>query len=287
MKYEIFMDVSGDIDTQEAEKNGLKFIPMEYSVGDEMKTCVGIESYATLKRFYDGQRGGDLTKTSQINQYMYEEFFAPYLEKGITVLCLCLSSGLSSTFSAATLAAENLNKKYENAKFVPVDTLSATAGLGILCNKAFKNRENGLSAEENKADLDALKTKIKMWFYVQDLNYLKRGGRISPATAFFGSMLNIKPILVIDENGKLITTDKKRGDKAAANHLVETLINEYDENAADFVYVGHADNLPMAEYVEEKIKEAFPSVKVKKVILSPIIGAHTGPGMVFVGYISK
>ncbi|MDE7162385.1 MAG: DegV family protein [Anaeroplasmataceae bacterium] len=286
-KYIIMMDVSGDIQMASVQKWDLKFIPMQYSLGEEMRTSVGPEDKDVLKRFYDGQRNGDLTKTSQITPYQYEEYFEPYLKEGYSILYLCLSSGLSSTYSAACLAKESLKEKYPELDVYPVDSLGATGGMGVLIEEALKNREKGLSVEENKNAIEALVPKIKHWFLVQDLMYLKRGGRVSAATAVVGSMLNIKPILKIDENGKLVTIAKKHGNKAAAHALFEYFKMNYNEELSNTVYICDADSRELALILAAEVKREFPNVEIKHTTLCPIIGAHTGPGMVAICHLGK
>ena len=285
--YVIMMDVSGDIDKEVIEKWDLKFIPMQYSLGDEMRTSVGPEDEAVLIRFYDGQKNGDLTKTSQITPYQYEEYFEPYLKDGYSVIYLCLSSGLSSTFSAACLAKDSLKEKYPTLDVFPIDTLAATGGMGLLAEIALQNRANGMSIEENRDELLRIVPKIKHWFMVQDLMYLKRGGRISATTAVFGSMLNIKPILKIDEKGKLTTIAKKRGNKMAVQTLFEYFKSNYNPNEEQTVYLCNAVCKDLGDMLASKIKEEFPNIVVKQTTLSPIIGAHTGPGMLILCHIGK
>ncbi len=286
-KYVIMMDVSGDIVDESIKKWDLKFIPMQYSLGEEMRTSTGPEDAAVLKAFYDGQRGGDLTKTSQITPFQYEEYFEPYLKEGFSILYLALSSGLSSTFSAACLASETLKEKYPELDVMPVDSLAATGGMGILIEQALKNREQGVSLEENAKALKAYVTKIKHWFLVQDLNYLKRGGRVSSTTAFVGSMLNIKPILKIDENGKLTTIAKKRGNKMAVQALFELFKEHYDEQITDTIYLCDADCKELSTLLAEELHKTFPNLEIKQTTLCPIIGAHTGPGMLAICHLGK
>ncbi|MDE5546542.1 MAG: DegV family protein [Anaeroplasmataceae bacterium] len=285
--YVILMDVSGDIVPESIEKWGLKFIPMQYSLGEEMRTSYGPESDDLMKKFYDGQRKGDLTKTSQITPYLYEEYFEPYLKEGNSILYLCLSSGLSSTYSAACLAKESLKEKYPDLDVFPVDSLAATGGMGVLIEEALKNREAGMSIEENKNALEALVPKIKHWFLVQDLMYLKRGGRVSSATAVVGSMLNIKPILKIDETGHLATIAKKHGNKAAVHALFEYFKASFNEELTKTVYICDADARELALGLAAEVKKEFPNVEIKHTTLCPIIGAHTGPGMVAICHIGK
>lgn len=277
--YVICMDASGDIIREAALENDIAFVPMEYSLGEEMRTSRGCEPDEVLKKFYDGQRGGDLTRTSQISPFMYEEYFKQFLQEGKSVLYFCLSSGLSSTYESSLLAAENLKEQYPEAEILPVDTLAATGGIGILAERAVKNREKGMSLEENYEDMKAFVPHLRHFFMVQDLMYLKRGGRVSAATAIVGSALNIKPMLKIDENGKLVTVDKKRGNKAAMTSLFTFFQENYDPKVCSTIYICDADTPELACKLEEKVREAAPDAVVRRTMLSPIIGAHTGPGM--------
>lgn len=286
-KYIIMMDVSGDIEKASVQKWDLKFIPMQYSLGEEMRTSTGPEEEDVLKLFYDGQRKGDLTKTSQITPYQYEEYFEPYLKEGYSILYICLSSGLSSTYGAACLAKESLKERYPDVDVYPIDTLGATGGMGVLAEVALKNREKGLSIEENRDEILRLIPKVKNWFMVQDLMYLKRGGRISATTAVFGSMLNIKPILKIDEQGKLTTIAKKRGNKIAVQTLFEYFEEYYNPAEDQTVYICNADCKDLADLLVLKVKEKYPNIMIKQATLSPIIGAHTGPGMLVISHIGK
>lgn len=277
--YIICMDASGDLLREIAKENEIDFVPMEYSLGEEMRTSYGCEDEAVLKRFYDGQRGGDLTRTSQISPYMYEEYFKKFLEEGKSVLYFCLSSGLSSTYESAMLAVDNLKEEYPELEVLPVDTLAATGGMGILAEKAIENRKKGMPIRENYEAVRALVPKLRHFFMVQDLMYLKRGGRVSAATAIVGSALNIKPILKIDENGKLVTIDKKRGNKVAMMSLFAYFKDNYNPELGNTIYICDADTPELADTLVEKVREEAPDVAIRRTMLSPIIGAHTGPGM--------
>ncbi len=280
--YIICMDASGDIIREAALENEIQFVPMEYSIGEEMRTSRGCESEELLKTFYDGQRGGDLTKTSQISPYMYEEYFKQFLELGKSILYFCLSGGLSSTYQSAVLAAETLKEDYPEAEVIPVDTLAATGGIGLLVEKAIENRKDGMSIQENLESVRAVIPRLRHYFMVQDLMYLKRGGRVSAATAIVGSALNIKPMLIVNEEGKLVNVDKKRGNKAAMSSLFASFKENYDPETDTRIYICDSDAPELAQGLAEKIKEAEPGVTIRRTMLSPIIGAHTGPGMVAV-----
>jgi len=280
--YIICMDASGDVIREVARENQIAFVPMEYSLGEEMRTSHGCEENAHLKKFYDGQRNGDLTRTSQVSPFMYEEYFKQFMEEGKSILYFCLSSGLSATYESAMLAAKNLEKAYPGQKLLPVDTLAATGGIGILVEKAIENRKAGMTLQENYENVTRMVPLLRHFFMVQDLMYLKRGGRVSAATAIVGSALNLKPILKIDEKGKLITIDKKRGNKTAMAALFNYFRENYNPEAGGTVYICDADTPELAAELAAKVKEAAPEAVVRRTMLSPIIGAHTGPGMLSV-----
>ena len=280
--YVIFVDVSIDIDPEFAKTHNIQFVPMYYTLGGEERICTHIEDDATLKAFYDGQRNGDLTKTSQITPQQYIDLFEPILKKGTDILYICLSSGLTKTFDSVCLANEELREMCPNAKLIPVDSLAATGGTALLVEAAVENRANGMTIEDNAHWIEIHSHKLCLWFMVEDLMYLKRGGRISAATAVIGKTLNIKPILKVDERGQLVNIDKKRGTKTAIKELVNKYLASKDELLGNRVYIIHADCIDNANFLEEKLKEANPNAQITKLMLGPIIGAHTGPGMLAV-----
>lgn len=285
--YVICMDASGDIFREVAQERGVEFVPMEYSLGEEMRTSHGCEEDELLKRFYDGQRNGDMTRTSQISPFIYEEYFERFMEEGRSVLYFCLSSGLSATYESCQLAAKNLKERYPSLDVLPVDTLAATGGIGILAEEAIKNRDAGMSLQDNFRAVEALVPSLRHFFMVQDLMYLKRGGRVSAATAIVGSALNIKPILKIDENGKLVTIDKKRGNKSAMLALFTYFKENYNPQLCRTIYICDGDTPELAEDLAARVKEEAPDAVVRRTMLSPIIGAHTGPGMLSMILIGK
>lgn len=277
--YLIYMDVSGDIDPAIAAEKGIRFVPMSYSLGEDMRECTAMEPREILHAFYDGQRNGDLTKTTQITPQQYKDIFAPCLKEGTSVLYLALSSGLSSTFDSACLAAAQLADKYTDAVVVPVDTLAATAGIGLLAERAARNRDAGMSLQENVADLEETKKHIGYWFMVEDLMYLKRGGRVSGAAAAVGSVLQLKPILCINKEGRLDTVAKARGRKQGYKELLERFVGTYNPSSPDPIIVIDADAPDSSELLREEVLKLYPDVQIRCLGLSPIIGAHTGPSM--------
>ncbi len=284
-KYIICMDASGDIDPKFMEENNVKFIPMNYTISNEYRTCKEMEPYSILKKFYDGQRSGDLTKTTQITPFQYEEFFESFLKEGLSVIYISLSSGLSNTFSCSELASKNLKEKYPSLDVYCIDSLAATGGIGVLVQQLVYNRKAGMSIKDNYEKVKELTHHIKHWFMVENLMYLKRGGRISGATAIVGSLLNFKPILEIDKEGKLETIDKKRGRKLGLKCLLDTFEAHYSKELTKDVYITHADAEASAAYLKEELLKMHPDLNITITLLSPIIGAHTGPDMATICYL--
>ena len=280
------MDASADIDSKVFLEEDIRFIPMQYSLNEEMRESKGIESEELLKSFYDSQRSGELTKTTQITPYQYINFFSKLLNEGYSILYLSLSSGLSSTYQSAMLAASELNDEHKDEKVYVVDSLGATGGIGVLLELACKYRKEGKSIEENCALLNNAKLKLHHFFMVQDLMYLKRGGRVSGATAVVGTVLGIRPILKIDENGKLVNFAKRRGNKLALEELAKLFNENYELNDSP-IYIVDGDAKELGDFLASEIKKLIPEAVVKRNMLSPIIGAHTGPGLVAVCFIGK
>ena len=287
MDYVIMMDVSGELDMSIPANTEVEFLSMEYSLNDAMLTCAFPENREKLKPFYDAQRSGDLTHTSQISPFMYETAAKARFEKGLDVLCITLSSGLSSTYNSALTAKAELDDEYPDHKFVPVDSLGATGGMGVLAERAMRNKAAGMDIEANAADLREAATHLCHWFFVQDLQYLKRGGRISAATAILGGALNIKPILRIAPNGKLETIGKKRGNSQAVKAIVECFARQYAPASPDPIYITDADDEELSLQAAAAILERFPNAAIRRVPMSPIIGAHTGPGAITLCHIGK
>lgn len=285
-EYIIYSDISADLPAQFASEKDIRFIPMSYTIGDEDRVCSGIEPDDILKRFYNGQRAGDLTHTTQISPYKYVEIFEPILSEGKSILYISLSSGLSNTYNSSLIAAEELAEKYPDVKVVCVDSLGATGGMGVLLELAAHNRDKGMTIEENAEWLNNNKLRIYHWFMVEDLMYLKRGGRIPAATAIVGSALNIKPMLKIDTDGTLSTFAKKRGAKAAMNELLELYKTQHAGGKGERVIIIHADDIDKANYLKDRVLGINPDADISVLMLSPIIGAHVGPGMCAIVFIA-
>ncbi len=284
--YMIFVDLSADMSAEYAKENNIGFVPMQYMIGNQEKIAQYIETKENLKAFYDAQRNGSETKTTQITPFQYVEFFKEYCEKNIDIMYFTLSSGLSKTYSSALLAREELLESYPEAKIEVIDSRAATGGISVLVDKALKNKNSGMEIEQNAAVMKREVERVTHWFVVEDLMFLKRGGRISAATAVFGTALNIKPILMVNSEGKLESVSKKHGMKKGLLDLVDRFIADYDDTNK-VVYICHSDAESNAEFIKDKLLAHDPELDVRVLMLSPIIGAHTGPGMCAVCYLRK
>lgn len=287
MNYEIFSDVSLDIDKTFMEQNEIRFVPMEYMLGEDTFHCERPESDEMMHEYYDKLRQAIPTRTSQIAPFHYVSVFEPYVKEKKPILYLSLSSGLSNTYESAQMAVEMLKESYKEVNVEVVDSLGATGGMGLLTEAACRNREAGMSLAENAAWLRENANRINYWFKVEDLMYLKRGGRISAATAVIGTALNIKPILTIKGDGKLDTIAKKRGDNFALKYMIELFSESFDRSFGDTVYICCADCKSNAEKLKQMVLECQPGLTVKITMLSPIIGAHTGPDMLSLIHFGK
>lgn len=286
-EYEIITDASADIAAGAREKYKIQVIPMLYRMNGEDKISDGAESDEERQAFYEAERRGEEVKSTQINPAAYEEKFEPYLKSGKDILYLCLSGGLSQTYASSVAAAEALKKSYPERKIACIDSLAATAGLGLLAERAAKNRERGLTLEENAAEIESAKKSVCHWFTVNDLDFLKRGGRVPASLAALGKILHIKPVLRIGEDGKLVSIGKKIGLKSALNELVSLYSAHSEKAAGEEMRIVHCDCRLFAETVETAILKINPSAKTEICAMSPIIGVHVGYDVVGVVHFGK
>lgn len=244
------------------------------------------ENDMTIKDFYDAMRGGKTAKTSAINPDTFKETFEALLKDGNDVLYLAFSSGLSTTFNSARLAAEELLETYTDRKIIVVDSLCASAGQGLLLYLALQKKNEGADIETVAKYIENNKLNLCHWFTVDDLVYLKRGGRVSPTVAFVGGVLGIKPVLHVDNEGHLISKSKVRGRKAALG----ALLSKYEELALDkngIVFISSADCKDDTDYMAKEFAEKY-GAKVELITdIGPVIGAHAGPGTMAVFFLGK
>ncbi|MCI2057255.1 MAG: DegV family protein [Oscillibacter sp.] len=284
--YVIFTDAGADITAQICAEHDIRGVPMDYLLAGQTGTFSpdSADREAVCAKFYDALRNGADVSTSQITPFVYESMFAPVLDGGQDILYCCFSSGMSATWQNVQSEIADLSERYPQRTILCVDSLSASGGQGVFALQAALNRERGMSLVENAEWLRARAQTVCHWFTVGDLDFLKRGGRISPTLAFLGGKLQIKPILVIDKEGRLQVTQKARGQKASMQNLITLYKASQDFGDADhIVFVGHAGAPEAGAQLADMVREASPAgTEVQLIPLSPIIGAHTGPDMLFV-----
>lgn len=285
--YELYIDASVDIEQRYLEENDIHIIPMEYTVDDQVYVMDRPQTEEELHVFYGKMRKGSLTGTSQITPYTYEKYFREAAEAGRSLLYICLSSGLSSTYASSLTAASAVKEDYPEVQIECVDSLGATGGMGLLLLLAIRNREAGMSLMDNAAFLRAHALDMGFWFMVEDLVYLKRGGRISAAAALAGNVLNLKPILQINREGKLVNISKQRGVPRALKYMVDCYEKAHDDTLGSDVVIAHADCRERAEKLADEVRRINPDARIQICPMGPVIGAHTGPGFAAVIHFGK
>lgn len=283
--YVIFTDSACDIKPDVLKSWGVPYINLSFKFEDEDKEYSndGME----ITEFYNRMRNGGIAKTSAINPETYIGVFEEILKQGKDILCLAFSSGLSTTCNSARIAADELLEKYTERKIIVVDSLSASAGQGLLLYLTVQKKNEGFSIEEAAEFAEGIKLNICHWFSVDDLVYLKRGGRVSPAVAFVGTVLGIKPVLHVDNEGKLVSVSKARGRKAALNALVDKCGELGQDTANGTIFISHADCKSDADYVAEQIGERFGGKVDIITDVGAVIGAHSGPGTIALFFVGK
>lgn len=284
--YQIFTDATTDFLPHDVEALHITVIPMEYIIDGKTYRNTPDNRDLSPKAFYDAMRAGKMPTTSQIPAAQYEDWFLPVVQSGQDILFLCFSSALTGCFHNACLAANAIMEQYPERKVLVVDSRAASRGEGLLVEECVALRQEGKSLEYVANWAVEERSNLQHWVTVDDLNHLKRGGRISAASALIGGMLGIKPIIHIDESGALVPVDKVRGRKAAIDYLVDRFAESYLPGRGN-VYVAHGDCLEDAEYCAKQIREKTGVKQVEIAMVGPIIGAHTGPGLVAILYMGK
>lgn len=284
--YTIVTDSSCDLPAPLLEKMGIRVVPL--AVNLDGKTyfnypdgrAIGFEEY------YAQLRSGKQATTSAVNMSLFRTVMEAELIAGHDVLYLGFSSGLSGTFNAGAMAARELQEEYPEFELIAVDTLCACMGQGLLVYLAALEKAGGKSMHEVRDFVEAQKLHICHWYTVDDLQHLKRGGRIGGTTARLGTMLNIKPVMNMDNEGKLAAVSKARGRAAALRALVDRMGEQAIEPEKQTVFIAHADCYDDAHKVAEMIHERFGSKSLINYI-GPVIGAHAGPGTVALFFVGK
>ncbi len=275
---QLFTDTSANLPAKLTQENGIKVIPFQYFINGK-QISYSEKTDFNGKEFYDAMRAGADVKTSMINMAEFTESFEESLIKGDDVIYVGMSGGISGTANAAAVVAEELSQKYPQRKIAAIDTCAASLGEGLLVLEAAEMIQKGASFETIKNYICFRKKEMRQYFTVDDLEYLKRGGRISGAAALIGSILGIKPMLTADEQGHIIMCGKARGAKKVLDGLAE----KYEKMVADKnanIGIAHADNDKGVDYLLEKLRECGFSGECLRVCYEPVTGAHVGPGTV-------
>lgn len=285
--YKITTDSTTDITPELVDALELHVIPMIFTVDGKDYRNTPDNKDLDPHEFYEMLRNGKQSLTTQINGETFKDEVRPFLDNGLDVLHLCFSSGLSSTYNSIRLAAEDLLEEYPDRKIIIVDTLAASMGEGLIVYHAGVLRKQGKSIDEVAAWVEENKLKLAHWFTVDDLNFLKRGGRLSGAAAFFGTVLNIKPVLHIDDEGHLIPIDKIRGRRKSLECLVDHMAKTAVNPSEQVIFISHGDALEDAQYVEKLVRERFGVKTVYMNHIGPVIGSHSGPGTVALFFLAE
>ena len=285
--YVILTDSCCDLSAEMAAELGVEILPLRLQMGERAYRNYLDGREIGFHEFYERVRSGELATTSAVNVGQFEDTMSAILEQGKDILCISFSSALSTTYQSACIAAESVQAKYPEGRIRVIDSLSASLGQGLLMYlTAHKKLEENLTLDQLGDWVEENKLHVCHWFTVDDLNYLKKGGRVSAATALVGTMLSIKPIMHTSDEGKLTVVGKARGRKSSLNTLIDT-VGRLGINLQDQVmFICQADCQAEAEAVAAQLKQRYGVKEVYINYIGPVIGSHTGPntmGLFFVG----
>jgi len=276
--YVVVVDSTTDMPSNLAEELGLTVIPYIFTLdGKEYYNYLDYRQLS-VKDFYNTLRDGKLGSTTQVTLNRYLETWEPILKEGKDVLYMCLSSQLSKSYEQSVLAAKEAMANYPGRKVIAIDTKSACMGQALLAYYSAKYRDEGKSLDENAAAIEGLIPRLQHWVMADDLHHLRRGGRVSGAAAFVGSMLNVKPILSILPDGKLTPLHKVRGRGKALALFIEEMEKSKFNPKDQKVFIAHSDAIELAEQLKSMITEKFGTKDFVINDIGPVIGSHTGPG---------
>ena len=287
-KFVIISDSCCDLDNNLRKEYDIDYVPMYFNLdGKEYKADLDWKEIS-VKQFYDAMREGKRAYTAQANLQSYKDAFTKYVEDGYDVLSISCSSGLSASVKASYVARDAVLSEYPEAKIICIDGLNSCFGLGILCLYASDLRKEGKSIDEVAQTIEDMKLCVNQECSVDKLTYLKQAGRVSAASAFFGGLLNIKPIIISDAIGQNFAVEKVKGRKTAINRLVERMKEEYEDVPYQKIMIGHSDCIADALELKKLVLENVKSdIDINIGYIGPIVGASCGPGTIAVYFIGK
>ncbi len=274
-------DTASDLTSEILSKTVIsELVPLSFTIDETNYVNTIDKTEMAVDEFYTLLRSGKMATTSMVNTETYTEYFEKYLEQGKDIFYLAFSSGLSGSYNASTIAAGELLEKYPERKIVIVDSLSASLGYGLLAFLASEQITNGASLEQVAKWAEDNRLNMCHWFTVDDLDFLKRGGRLSGAAAYFGTLLGIKPILHVDDEGHLVAMEKVRGRNMSLDGLVKRLESKGLDIKNQIIFISHGDCIDDANYVANQIKQKFGVKRIEIGHVGPVIGSHSGPGTI-------
>ena len=279
-EYQIFTDATSDLNE---DLETVKIITMNVEIGDK-EYVYGPQGNISCSEFYGLQKQGKYASTSQINVLEYEKYFEEALKEGKDVLYISFSSGMSGTYQTACLCKNELEESYPDNRIICIDSLCAAVGEGLLIKEVDKKKREGMSMDELVDWVENNKMNLCHWFTVDNFDHLKHGGRVSAVAATLGNTLNIKPLLRVDEEGKLRVVKKIRGRHKAMAAQVECIVKTWSPEISKSVVIGHGDDLKAAEELKEYVENKLPDAEIYISDIGPIIGAHTGPGVMVLAF---
>ena len=283
-EYEIYTDSSCDLPRELIDKYNLHVMQLEVIIDDNPPV---LNCDLDIQNFYDQLRAGANAKTSAVTPGMFKEEMKKTLSEGKDILYLGFSSGLSATYNNGIMIIRQLQKDYPDRKMLYTDTLNATLGQGLIVCYAAELKKNGATIEEVLEKVEAMKQYVQLQVTVKDLFFLKRGGRLDTKSAMLGSMLQIKPIIIVNQEGKLENAGKVRGRKASIKTLFQRMKTNADLDTLNKVYISHSDCMEDAQELAEMIKEEWSNADILIGDIGPVIGAHAGPGALVLVYVGK
>lgn len=285
--YVIMTDSCCDLPAELAEELGIEVLPLRLELeGKEYRNLLD-GSEIGFHAFYDRVRAGAMPVTSAVNVGEFDAAMRPILKEGKDILCLCFSSALSTTYQSAVIAAREQEEEFPDRKIRVVDSLCASMGQGLFVWLCAQEKRKGKTLEEVWDFAEGAKANICHWFTVDDLNHLKRGGRVSAAAALFGTMLSVKPVLHVDDQGRLIPMEKCRGRKASLLALVDHMEKTVVDPERYPVFISHGDCLEEAEFLAEEIRRRFGTKDIRISYVGPVIGSHTGAGVMALFFVGR
>lgn len=275
-----------DLPADYIKKNSIEILPLTFSL-DEREYDGTFENMIGLTDFYNALRNGAVSKTAQVAPDSVYKLYKELLSAGKGILHICFSSGLSGTYQSSVIALSNIKEEMPDAPIYCIDSLAASLGHGLLIDYAVRQRSEGASLEAAAKAVEDIKQSLCHYFTVDDLHFLHRGGRVSKTAAVFGTMLGIKPVLHVDEEGRLIPIGKVRGRKQSLDALVDKMESKLSSYKNPYVFISHGDSAEDAQYVAGLVKKRF-GIKTEIInYVGPVIGAHSGPGTIALFFFGK